>query len=109
MVIATRILRLCDEPTREIPVRIFAPVQCAHCWECYFEIGWPHGLQRKYAAGLDAVQALDHALKLVGTLLYTSALHETGRLMWDQPGRGYGFPVPGNIRDLLIGDDARFQ
>jgi hypothetical protein len=108
MVIATRLLRLRDDPASEIPVRIFAPVQCDHCWECYFEIGWPHGLQRKYAAGEDAVQALECALRLVGTLLYTSDLHETGRLVWLQPGGGYGFPVPGTIRDLLVGDDARF-
>jgi hypothetical protein len=108
MVIATRILRLRDDAASEIPVRIFAPVQSDYRWECYFEIGWPHGLQRKYAAGEDAVQALDHALKLVGTLLYTSDLHESGRLMWFEPGRGYGFPVPHNIRDMLVGDDARF-
>ena len=27
---------------------------------------------------------------------------------WLEPGRGYGFPVPDNIRDLLVGDDKRF-
>ncbi|NVN87536.1 MAG: hypothetical protein HXX15_15780 [Rhodopseudomonas sp.] len=108
MVIATRILRLRDDEASQIPVRIFAPAESDHCWQCYFEIGWPQGLQRKYAGGADAIEALEHAMRLIGTLLYSSDLHETGRLMWDQPGRGYGFPVPRGIRDLLIGDDARF-
>jgi hypothetical protein len=107
MVIATRILKLRDDAASEIPVRIFAPVESGRYWECYFEIGWPQGLQRKYAAGLDAVQALDHALKLVGTLLYNSDLHESGRLMWDQPGSGYGFPAPSSVRDDPVGDEVR--
>jgi hypothetical protein len=28
--------------------------------------------------------------------------------LWLEPGRGYGFPVPNNIRDLLVGDDKKF-
>ncbi len=28
-----------------------------------------------------------------------------GILMWQALGNGYGFPVPNEIRDLLIGDD----
>jgi len=55
------------------------------------------------------VQALVIALKLVGTELYTSEAHAGGRLRWETEGGGYGFPVPGTIRDLLVGDDARFE
>lgn len=106
MVIATRLLKLRGE-SAEIPIRIFAPVEAGRGWECSFEIGWPQGLQRKRANGADAVQALEYALRLIGTLLYSSDLHEDGRLMWDEPGRGYGFPVPPSLRDQLIGDDAR--
>ncbi len=106
MVIATRVLKLRGE-NAEIPIRIFAPVAADRGWECSFEIGWPQGVQHKRAAGADAVQALEFALRLIGTLLYSSDLHEAGRLMWDQPGRGYGFPVPHTLRDQLIGDDAR--
>jgi hypothetical protein len=106
MIIATRILRLRDDAASEIPVRIYAPAQSGHYWECYFEIGWPQGLQRKYAAGFDAVQALDHALKLVGTLLHNSDLHQSGRLLWDLPSDGFGLPAPNSVRDLL-GEDAR--
>jgi hypothetical protein len=25
--------------------------------------------------------------------------------MFDAPGRGYGFPVPSSLRDMLVGDD----
>lgn len=25
--------------------------------------------------------------------------------MWTAPGQGYGFPVPKNISDLLVGED----
>jgi hypothetical protein len=29
-------------------------------------------------------------------------------LVWEAPGQGYGFPVPNNIRDLLVGEDKKF-
>jgi hypothetical protein len=54
------------------------------------------------------VQALELALKMVGTLLYTSDHHNAGTLIWHEPGKGYGFPVSNAIRDLLLGDDAKF-
>jgi hypothetical protein len=30
------------------------------------------------------------------------------KLSWDDNWSGYGFPVPGNIRDLLAGDDKKY-
>lgn len=57
------------------------------------------------AGGVDAVQALELALKIIGAQLYASDHHASGRLMWEAPGKGYGFPVPTSMRDLLIGDD----
>lgn len=45
---------------------------------------------------------------MVGTDIYTSDYHASGKLRWGEPGTGYGFPVPSSIRDLLIGDDKKF-
>jgi uncharacterized protein DUF6968 len=59
--------------------------------------------------GVDAVQALELALRLVGTFIYTSDHHASGHLMWQAAGEGYGFPVTNSIRDMLVGEDKKFQ
>jgi hypothetical protein len=43
---------------------------------------------------------------MVGTEIYCSEEHRSGNLSWDDDWSG--FPVPGNIRDLLAGDDKRY-
>ena len=53
------------------------------------------------------MQAVLLTMQKIGTEIYMSEYHKSGRLLWTAPGRGYGFPVPCNLRDLLIGDDAR--
>ena len=58
--------------------------------------------------GVDAVQALELALRMIGAFIYGSDHHESGNLIWGAPGQGYGFPVPNTIRDLLIGEDKKF-
>jgi hypothetical protein len=45
---------------------------------------------------------------MIGVEIYTSRYHESGRLRWLTAGGGYGFPVSGNARDLLSGDDRKF-
>jgi hypothetical protein len=110
VLIATRVLKLRQpDGEREVPIRIFAPEPDANSWICRFEIGWPEAPLRRYAGGVDAVQALHLALQMIGVLLYTSEYHEAGKLMFQESGRGYGFPITKNLRDLLIGDDARFE
>ena len=47
-------------------------------------------------------------MQMVGAHLYTSEYHEAGQLRWGEPGEGYGFPVAHSIRDMLIGDDAKY-
>jgi hypothetical protein len=37
-----------------------------------------------------------------------AAATTSGDLTFDAPGRGYGFPVPKSLRDLVVGDDADF-
>jgi hypothetical protein len=51
------------------------------------------------------MQAVLLALQMIGAVLYTSDYHKSGKLFWEKPGRGYGFPVPSNLQDMLIGDD----
>ena len=60
------------------------------------------------AVGIDAIQSLQLALRMIGTELYASEYHKAGRLVWLKPGSGYGFPVPNIIRDMLVGEDRDF-
>jgi hypothetical protein len=92
----------------EIPIRIFAPEQHADAWSCQYEIDWPEGPQAMTSWGADSVQALILALTMIGADIYSSSYHKSGKLMLDEAGKGYGFPVPASLRDLLQGDDAKF-
>jgi hypothetical protein len=108
MPIATRVLKLRRTTGEiEIPIRIFAPKQGANSWSCKLEVDWPDGTLTTVAGGVDAIQALHIALQIVGAQIYASDHHASGKLMWLEPRKGYGFPVPHNIRDLLVGDDKR--
>lgn len=93
-------------PDVPVAVRIFVPRPVGRAWWCEYEIDWPGGRRKRDIAGLDSMQALFLAMQAIGTDLYTSEHHRAGELVWEQEGRGYGFPVPNMIRDLLIGDDA---
>jgi hypothetical protein len=110
MIIATRVLTL-RRPTGdiEIPIRIFAPEQQTIDCVCRFEVDWPDGKWAMAAEGVDEVQALELALRIIGAQIYSSDYHASGQLMWLEPGKGYGFPVTNGIRDLLIGDDKRYM
>lgn len=110
MEIARRVLKI-REPggDRDVLVRIFAPVyEERRGWGCRYEIDWPDRLRSGRSGGFDTVQALEIALTLVGAELYASSYHEAGTLMFQQAGSGYGFPVPSTMRDMLIGDDAKY-
>ena len=109
MPIATRVLKLRQATGEiEIPIRIFAPEQEAASWSCKFEVDWPDGTLTLAVGGVDAVQALELALKMIGAQIYASDHHASGKLMWLESGKGYGFPVTNSIRDLLEGDDKKF-
>jgi hypothetical protein len=108
MVIATRVLKLRRGPAEiPVPIRIFAPEQQEIDWACRFEINWPDETFTLDAMGVDAVQALELALRMIGACIYGSDHHESGNLIWEAPGQGYGFPVPNTIRDLLVGEDKK--
>src|SRR6266567_1732720 len=105
MVIAARDLGLrAVSGDLSIPIRIFSPTfEKEGVWFCRYEIGWPDKKSEISVGGFDSTQALVHALQTIGAEIYSSSYHKSGKLFWDSPGNGYGFPVVGGVRDLLQG------
>ncbi len=100
--IATRTLHIgSDAGTLDVPVKVFAPEEADGAWRCRYEIGWPESASAGAAFGADAIQALLLGLQKIGAELHASDHHHAGRLVWTEPGQGYGFPVSRTIRDLL--------
>ncbi len=89
----------------EIPIVINAPIQADGAWSCEWSIGWPHGVRAARGYGADSIQAVRLTLEMIGAEIYSSPYHASGQLYFESPGNGYGFPVPSNLRDLLIGED----
>lgn len=109
MLIAERMLALrAATGAVQIPVRIFVPRITDTDWACRFTIGWPDREFEMDVFGVDAFQALTLALQTVGVMMYTSEHHNSGNLMWLEAGGGYGFPITNSLRDLLIGNDAKY-
>jgi hypothetical protein len=90
----------------DVEVRLYLPERDDQAWICKYEIGWPTGVKRSVARGVDAIQAILLALSKIGVEIYTSDYHKAGKLIWLAKGRGYGFPVSKSVRDLLTGDDV---
>jgi hypothetical protein len=106
MLIAVRKLKARTESQEvSVEVRLFKPTNDEGMWICNYEIEWPTRIKKSSGAGADAIQAILIALQKIGIEIYTSPYHENGELSWFLPGRGYGFPLSANVRDLLIGDD----
>lgn len=106
MLILTHTLHL-NRPAGKVPVeiRLYQPLPTGASWICNFEIDWPKGRLARHGVGEDALQALVTALQMIGAQIYTSPYHEDGSLRAYDREDGYGFPVPNNLRDLLIGVD----
>ncbi|MEP9368634.1 hypothetical protein [Xanthobacter sp. VNH20] len=92
----------------EVPIRIYAPEFSGVAWICRYETDWPEGRQTMVAHGFDSVQALVIAMQMIAADIYTSSYHEAGQLHFRPDWKGYGFPVTHNIRDMLIGEDAKY-
>jgi hypothetical protein len=108
MIIATRVLKIQDvNLTVDVPIDVYAPERKGADWICRFHIGWPNNKIEQWGMGGDGIDAVFRALQMIGALLYTSTYHQQRRLFWIEPGTGYGFPVPNNIRDMLEGIDIR--
>lgn len=110
MLIAERILTAhLPDRAQQVSVSIHAPRLADGMNICEYVIKWPEGERRSFGAGVDFVQALNSALLSIGIELYASAYHKSGILSWEKSGEGYGFPVPKNARDLLVGNDKIFD
>lgn len=107
MIIAFRTLKLTSAIARDIRIDIFQPEEKNGAWTCRYVIGWPDQPWESSASGQDSIQALICTLQKIGCELYASEANKSGHLSWDN-WQGFGFPVPQNARDVLIGDDARF-
>jgi hypothetical protein len=106
MIVAERKLFVqLDGSRTAIPITIEVPVDERNAWRCDVAIGWPEGIARYKGMGVDAVQALHHALQMIAIHLYASPYHQAGQLVFEEPGQGYGFPLPGGGRDMAIGRD----
>jgi hypothetical protein len=106
MIVATRKLKIThDGGEVDVEVRLYRPSASDGDWKCTYEIDWPEGTRTGYAVGFDSMQAMFIALQAIGVQLYTSEYHRDGRLSWGDAGQGYGFPITGNLRDVLIGND----
>lgn len=110
MEIASRTLTLrTANGERKIPIHIFASEKEQDgAWFCRYEIGWPDKKSVMSIGGFDSAQSLVHALQIIGAEIYASDYHKSGERFWDEPGKGYGFPVMGDVRDLLVGDDVKY-
>jgi len=111
MLIGTRLLRLkLPDGSVRVPVNLHVPTRSDNAWSCEFEIGWPDGVRRSHAAGIDALQAVHAAMQRIAIELYMSPYHAKGLLAWgDGDDAGYGFPMPKGGRDLLVGYDRDFE
>ena len=108
MIIASRILKLTlSTGSHEVRIDIFKPSQNNGDWICNYVINWPDKPWESFAGGHDSMQALFSALQKIGFELYASEANKSEQLAWDN-WKGFGFPVPANARDLLVGDDAKF-
>ena len=101
--IAMRTLDLAGEPSRAVTVAIKPPVADGGDYRCEFQIVGLGTDQIRHAMGIDGAQALMLALKLIGTVLYTSEESKQGRLTW-LGCRNLDFPVPDSIADLVPKD-----
>ena len=110
MMIASRLLKFRgSKGETDIPIRLFAPEKSdGGAWSCRYEVDWPDG-QWVHAAHGARLSAGDIPRTANDRReIYASEYHKSGKLILEGRGRGYGFPVASSLRDLLIGDDAKY-
>ena len=102
-VMAVRIYRLFDdsnriESSREVVLRLGKPQRSPGSMEseeyyCPFQLIGVGDERVRYAAGVDAFQAIELALTVIGGLMARLREEHKGRLRWDYDDRGgFGFP-----------------
>jgi hypothetical protein len=96
-IVATRKLYLIGEEDKEISVLIGKPKKLPRSsdYYCPFQIRGIRSGKVYYAAGIDAIQAIQLAMKMIGALLYTSREGKKNKLRWEGDERGdLGLPKP---------------
>lgn len=97
-IIATRTLRRAgDDSENEILVQIGKPCQFpdGRAFYCPYQIVGLGDTKVRYAAGIDAVQALQLVMGIIGADLYSRNQSWGGRLCWEgDEGGDLGFPSP---------------
>ena len=96
------------ETISDVAIDVVWPTKRDGSWFCDWTIEWPDRRRTGSAGGIDPIQSLLNALRLIGSEIYCSNEHKSGRLSWSAGWSGYGFPVPAVIKDLLVGDDAKY-
>jgi hypothetical protein len=96
-IIARRTLYLVDNKDKEIVVIIGKPNQFPdhQDYYCPYKITGLGDEKVRYAGGIDAIQAIQLAMVMIGAQLYTSNEAKTGHLRWEGDEEGnLGFPAP---------------
>ena len=91
-VIARRSFQLLDQQITEILLSIERPVADGPDFKCRYEINWPGNTRRGHAMGVDEVQALQLALRNAGADISHSTYAKDKKLVWLEPGKGFGLP-----------------
>jgi hypothetical protein len=100
-VVATRQLDLSVDKTVTVLVGKPEKFPDADDYYCPYQILGLGNERVRRAGGVDSIQALELALKMIGTDLYTSKESQSGELTWSGGKKGdLGFPVPDVLRDL---------
>jgi len=98
-----------EDGTRDVRVTLSTPTENRGTWTCTYEIAFPEGIKSDAIGGADAIHALYLAMQATALALYASPHHKAGRLYWEEPGAGYGFPMPRAGRKDLVGEDKISQ
>jgi len=97
-VMATRRLQVSGEPEREVLVKLGRPQPSRDApdsgeYFCPFQITGAGDERVRYAAGVDAFQAIELTLRLIGAELHRLNGQVEGRLRWECDESGnLGFP-----------------
>jgi hypothetical protein len=92
--IATRTLDVDGKPSYILRVAEPMPEGDGSIWVCAYEIDRPSGLMRSEIRGADGMQALLHALALLGVYAMNSDENLAGSLTWFDQSAHFGFPPP---------------
>jgi len=94
-----------DGLVHNVVISISDPREVQGSWVCQYQVGWPDQIAEDDIWGADAIQALYLTMQALALTVYASSYHKSGRLYWDKPGTGYGFPMPKAGRNDLVGRD----